>query len=85
MATSYICVAYGYSLRGHEAFWVDCNHLVRCIHVGKADPRIPHVIVVALGWFKGEDGDSMHLFPLVNETRSGVWIQVWLERLAVLL
>ena len=85
MAASYICVTYGYSLRGHEAFWVDCDRLVRFIHVGKADSRIPHVIVAALGRFKGEDGDRMHLFPLVNETKSGVRIRVWLERLAALL
>ena len=83
MTASYICVAYGYSLRGHEVFWVDCDRLVRLIHMGEADPRIPHVIVAALGRFKGKDGDRMHLFP--PETRSGVRIRVWLERLAALL
>ena len=74
MAAAYICVAYGYSLRGHEAFWIDCDHLLRFLHIGKANTRTPHVIVAALGRFKGEDGDRMHLFPLVNETRSGVRI-----------
>ena len=48
MTASYICVANRYSLRGHEAFWVDCDSLVRFIHVGKADSRIPHVIVAVL-------------------------------------
>ena len=74
MAASYICIAYGYSLRGHEAFWIDCDHLLRFIHVSKADTRVPHVIVDALGRFKGKDGDRMHLFPLVNKTRSGILI-----------
>ena len=68
-----------------EAFSVDCDRLVRFIHVGKADPRILHVLVAALSWFKGKDSNRMHLFPLVNETKSGVRIQVWLGRLAVLL
>ena len=85
MAASYICVDYGYSLRGHKAFWNNCNRLLRFIHVGKADPRTPHVIVAALERFKGEDGDRMHLFPLVNETCSGVRIHVWLEILAAAL
>ena len=59
MAASYICVVYGYSLRGYEGFWVDCNRLIKHIHVGKFDSRALHVTVDALGRFKSEDGDTI--------------------------
>ena len=85
MAAAYICVVYGYSLRGYEGFWVDCDRLIKHIHIGKFDSRAPHVIVAALGRFKSEDGDRLHVFPLVNETGSGIRIRIWLERLAALL
>ena len=38
-----------------------------------------------MGRFKGEDGDRMHLLPLINVTQSGIRIRVWWERLVGLL
>ena len=43
------------------------------------------MIVAPLGQFKSEDGDRLHVFPLVNETGSGIRICIWLERLVALL
>jgi len=43
------------------------------------------VLVAEMGRFKGEDGDRMHVFPLVNVTKSGIRIRVWLVRVACLL
>lgn len=85
MTGAYLCVAYGYSLRGNEGFWVDADRLCKNISVGKYDKRCPHVIVPLLGRFKSEDGDRMHVIPIVNETRSGIKVRLWLERLVVLL
>ena len=43
------------------------------------------MIVAALGRFKSEDGDRLHVFPSVNETGSGIRIRIWLEQLVALL
>ena len=51
--TSYIYVAYGYSLRGYEGFWVDSQRLTDGIHLIKHYRREPHVLVVAMVRFKG--------------------------------
>ena len=85
MTAAYLCVTYGYSLRGNEGLWVDTDKLCENIQVGKRDQRCPHVIVPLLGRFKGEEGDRMHVIPLVNETRSGIRIRIWIERLVRLL
>ena len=45
MTADYICVTYGYSLRGYEGFWVDCQRLIDGIHIGNDDRREPHVIL----------------------------------------
>ena len=85
MSAAYLCVTYGYSLRGNEGFWVDADRLCRHIRVGKHDERCPHVIIPLLGRFKSEDGDRMHVIPIVNRTRSGIKVRLWLERLVSLL
>jgi hypothetical protein len=79
MCGGYISVAYGYSLRGYEGFWVDGDRLMKHIQLG-ADDNPPHVVIALLGRFKAEGGDRMHTFVLSNETKSGVKIRVWLER-----
>ena len=85
MVGGYIVTTFGYSLRGNEGFWVDVDRLRKFIGVGKSDAKQPHVLVAAMGRLKGEDGDRMHVFPLVNVTKSGIRIRVWLERVACLL
>ena len=48
-------ITFGYSLRGNEGFWVDSERLRNFIDVGKFDAKVPHVLVAAMGRFKGED------------------------------
>ena len=43
------------------------------------------MIVSVMGIFKGEEGDRMHLLPLINVTQPGISIRVCLERLLALL
>ena len=69
MTLAYICVAYGYYLRGYTGFWVNCQRLIDGIHIGNYDRRDPHVIVSVMGRFMGEDGYSMHLLHMMNVTR----------------
>ena len=85
MSAAYICVTFGYSLRGNEGLWVDAQRLIDGINVGKHDPRASHVIISLLGRFKGEEGDRMHVFPLSSVTKTGIRIRLWLERLVALL
>ena len=85
MTAAYICVIYGYSLRGYEGFWVDFQRLIDGIHIVNDDRREPHVIVSVMGRFKGEDGDCMYLLPLINLTQSEIRIRVWFKRLVDLL
>ena len=85
MTGAYLVIAYGYSLRGYEGFWVDAQRLCDNITVGKHDERCPHLIVPLLGRFKAESGDRMHVFPLANVTSSGIAIRLWVERLVKLL
>jgi hypothetical protein len=40
-----------------------------------------HVIIPLLGRFKGEQNTCYHLAPLAAETRSGLKVQHWVERL----
>ena len=85
MTASYICVTYGYSLRGYEGFWIDSQRLMDGIHLRKHDRREPHVLVAVMGRFKGEDGNILYIFPLVNVTLSGIRICMWLYMLVTLL
>ena len=62
--SNYICVTYGYYLRGYEVFWVDFQRIIYGIHIGKYYRREPHVIVSMMGIFKGEYGYCMYLITL---------------------
>lgn len=68
MAAGYVCVAYGYSLRGNEAFWVDADRIIKHIDLGRNDPDIPHIVIPILGKFKGEDGDRMNPVSVLDRT-----------------
>ncbi len=85
MTGAYLAITFGYSLRGNEGFWVDCERLCKHIQVGKYDGRQPHVLIPLLGRFKSEVGERMHVIPLVNVTRSGIAIRTWVERLVATL
>ena len=60
---------------------MDTERLCRHIFVGKTDGCSFHFLVPLLGKFKREDGDLMHVFFIANETRSGIHIWIWVERL----
>ena len=49
MTGAYLVIAFGYSLRGNEGFWVDAGRLCAHIAVGKFDARTPHLLVPLLG------------------------------------
>ena len=66
-------------------FWIDFQHLVDGIHIGKYERQEPHVIVSVMEIFKVEYGDRMNLLPLINVSQSGIRILFWLERLVNLL
>ena len=72
-------------MQGYKGFWVDYQRIIDGIHIGEYARREPHVIVSVMGIFKGEDGERMHLLPLINVTQSGIRIRVWWERLVGLL
>ena len=88
MSGGYIATCYGYSLRGNEGFWVDGDRLVDHIDLGREPENkdeLSHVVVALLGYFKGEDGARMHVFPIASITKSGVRVRVWLERVSLIL
>ena len=81
----YMAVAYSYSLRGNEGFWVDGDNLCKNINIGKQASPIPHVLVPLIGFFKTEQGERMHVFPIANATKSGIQVRLWLERVVDIL
>ena len=48
---------------------------------GRNDPKTPHVVIPLLGGFKNEKGEKIHLMLLVNVTKSGSNVRMWIERL----
>ena len=81
MTGGYMCVTYGYSLRGNEGLWVCGDRLVEHIELGKEGDEFcgPHVKVPLIGFFKGEGGTRMHVLPIANETKTGIEVRWWLE------
>ena len=55
------------------------------INLGKHDRREPHMLVIAMGVFKGEYVNRIHILPFLNVTSSKIRIHMWLERLVALL
>ena len=55
---------------------MDADRLYQHIEVGNPDGRSPHLLLPLLGRFKGEYGDQMHIFPISNETCSGIHIRL---------
>ena len=43
------------------------------------------MLVAVMGRFKGENGEGIHLLPLVNVTSLRIRIHMWLDRLLSLL
>jgi hypothetical protein len=85
MAGGYMSIAYAYSLRGNEGFWVDGDSLVKHIDLGRSDPKIPHVVVALVGFFKAKGGERLHVFSIANRTASGIKVRIWIERVVQIL
>ena len=77
MTPSYICVTYGYSLIGYEGLWVDSQRFMDSIHLVKHYKRDPHVLLAVIGSFEVDDGNRMHVLPLVNLISSGTRIHIF--------
>jgi len=81
MIGAYACIAYGGSFRGDEVFHTDLCELLKHSTTPLIENKLPYVLIPLLGRFKNEDGEHYHLIPLAFETRSGIEIGKWVERL----
>jgi len=72
----YGVVAYTLSLRGDEGFLIYLKSTVE----NWTSPSKKYIIISLLGQLKGEKGDSVHLFPVVNVTKSGVRVREIVKR-----
>ncbi len=80
MTGSLIVILFCGSLRGHEGFMLDADSLAKNISVGiKTTNGKSFILVPLYGYFKGENGERMHVIPLTEVTRSGIKVRFWLE------
>ena len=73
MAGAYFSITYVDSLRGPEGLLVDL--------AGLQGQDEGYVIIALLGQVKGEHGEREHLLPTASETRSGIKVRRWVQRL----
>ena len=78
MAGSYFAVTYVDLLRGPEGLLVDLAGLRKNLVKGQDEG---YVIIALLGQVKGEHGEREHLLPTASETRSGIKVRRWVQRL----
>jgi hypothetical protein len=73
------------SLRGEETPLMEVSGALKHFEEGRDHPKpeLKHVALSLLGRFKTETGEQSHFIPLVWETRSGLQIGVWIERMVV--
>jgi len=78
---AYSVVAFCGSFRGPEVFMTDLFGLFKygneCLTAGGKE----YVMIPLLGRFKNEIGDQYHLTPLIANTRSGLPVKKWVQRL----
>jgi hypothetical protein len=77
---AFALIAFCGSFRGSEIFLTDLHGLQKCMEDTKRLHR-DHVVIPLLGRFKGEQNSRYHLAPLAAETKSGLKVQRWVERL----
>ena len=82
MFGGYLVIGYAGSLRGNEGFYVEGRSLIRDLFVGKKHEDRPHVKVQLFGKFKGETNEATSTLIFANESRNGLKIREWVERLA---
>lgn len=71
------------SLRGEEVPLMDLKETREKTGLGLDHPKFQHVVLTLVGRFKNEVGSQTHHIPLVPITKSGLNVQVWLERVLV--
>ncbi len=89
-----IAVAVCASLRGPEVFQLDLAGLRANISRGRDGmmphnplkagtnlSKVPYVLIVLIGKFKGETGTRQHMLSLASSTRSGIALRWWIEEL----
>lgn len=74
-------VAYVGILRGKEVPLMDLNETRLKTQMGLNHPSSPHVVIALTGKFKNEVGLMKHFIPVMEVTRSGLNVRVWLERM----
>jgi hypothetical protein len=77
---AFAVIAFCGSFRGSETLMTDLHGLRKGMEETKRLGR-DHIIIPLLGRFKGEQNTRYHLAPLAAETRSGLKVQRWVERL----
>ena len=60
---------------------MDVAGFISYFESGRTHRDHPHVMIPLQGRFKGETGERWHLLPIVWETRSGIQVGVWAERM----
>ena len=86
MSGCYFVICYVASLRGNEGLYLEGSALVEMINLGKTEKfDLQHVCLPLLGRFKTEVGEDKHVAVVSNETKSGIMVRRWVERLVWLL
>jgi hypothetical protein len=78
---AYAVFAFCGSFRGPEVFLVDLHRLIKYTDENLKVNGKEFIILPLLGRFKNELGDQYHLTPLIAETRSGIKVKLWAQRL----
>jgi hypothetical protein len=76
----YVAAGFLGGLRGEEVVTMDLIG-VRTHFADGLRWKLPHVTIPMYGRFKGEDGTKWLLVPVVTETKSGILMAHWMERL----
>jgi len=78
---AYAVFAFCGLFRGPEVFLVDLHRLIKYTDENLKVNGKEFIILPLLGRFKNELGDQYHLTPLIAETRSGIKVKLWAQRL----
>ena len=69
------------AFRGEEIVRLDLGGLRKYWHEGVYNPSTPHVPVILSGRFKKETGIKFFCQPMPFQSKSGMGVKIWLERM----
>jgi hypothetical protein len=84
MLGNFLLIGFCDALRGNEVFLVERSSLIKYESQGRTHHR-PHVVIPLMGRFKGETGERNVIRVLVEQTKSGLEVRKWTDRLIALL